>query len=393
MQRPLSAETRVVFRSADASADPDEVAELARAVEDWRRVIWLAEKEVATSALHRMLGRSPENHAPPAVMAYLSKSAMVSDFRMRHLADRLGRTSRSLAEHGVPFVLLKGAAVGALTDPTFCARPMTDLDLLIHPADADRARKAIIASGWPETTNPILLKLLQDQHHLPPFVDPQMPDVRLELHVSLLPADHSFGFDASDIWRDAQDAPGPFAGALVPSREMVVLHACAHFAWQHTMLFGAWRTVRTVNAMLKHPDFDWSGFVHRAQTAKAATACYWTLRLANRLGGLVVPTDALARLAPPNAPWINDAIERHFVAALAPGEGPTCPSAGLSRLLWRAALRPRWSGHGQVGRWDPEHRWEREHGTLSTETATARVVRHLANVKDWWRFFFTTLVA
>ena len=392
MPRSLSAETQLVFRSADSTCGASEVATLTRAVQDWGRVSWLAEKEVATSALFRMLQRSHSAQVPPDVMEYLSKSAMVSDFRMRHLSQRLIRTARELAEHQVPFVLLKGAAVGALTDPSFCMRPMTDLDLLVHPSDAERARTAIIAAGWPETSNPILLELLHNQHHLPPFVDPQMPDVRLELHVALLPADHSFGFDASQLWQEAQHARDPFAHALVPSRESVVLHACIHFAWQHSMQFGAWRTFRAVSAMIESPAFDWERFVQRARDAKAATACYWTLRLAVRLSGLVTPENVLDRLAPPNAPWINAALERHFIAAIAPGEGPVSPSIRLSRILWRTALRPRWSGHGHPGRWDSERRWERAHGILSTETAPARVARHLAGIGDWWKFFVKTLL-
>ena len=392
MTRPLSAETPLVFRSADATCDAGEVVALTRAVQDWSRTLWLAEKEVATSALFRMLQRSRGAEVPPDVMEYLSKSAMVSDFRMRHLSQRLQRTAERLAAHQVPFVLLKGAAVGALTDPSFCSRPMTDLDLLVHPADADRARTTIIAAGWPETSDPILLELLQSQHHLPPFIDPQMPDVRLELHVALLPADHSFGFDASHLWREARPAPDPFADALVPSRESVVLHACIHFAWQHSMQFGAWRTFRAVSAMIENPVFDWERFVRQARDAKAATACYWTLRLAGRLSGLVTPEGVLDRLAPPNAPWVNDALERHFIAAIAPGEGPVSPSIRISRLLWRTALQPRWSGHGRPGRWDSERRWERARGTLSNEAAPARVARHLAGIGDWWKFFVKTLL-
>ena len=317
---------------------------------------------------------------------------MVSDLRMQHLARRLQQTIRVLAERGIPVLLLKGAAVGALIDPTFRARPMTDLDLLVHRTDVGPASDAVIASGWPLTSDPVLLELLKDAHHLPHFVDPQMPDVRLELHVSLLPDDQPFAFDESDLWREARPAPAPFSGALVPSPEHLLLHTSLHFAWQHTVSFGAWRTFRVVAAVVRSPDFDWDGFVGAAISAKAATSCYWTLRLAARLSGIVVPPAVLARLAPPTPEWVREALERHFVAAIALGEGPSSPSVRVTRVLWRAALRPRWSGHREPGRSDPEQRWARARGTLSTETFPERVTRHVARYRDWWTFFVRTIL-
>jgi hypothetical protein len=311
---------------------------------------------------------------------------------MRHLSERVQRTTRVFAERGIPCLLLKGAAVGAMTDPTFCSRPMTDIDLLVHREDTARAQDAVIESGWPETTDPVLLELLKDQHHLPPFLDPQLPGVRLELHVSLLPDDHSFTFGEADLWKEAIAAPTPFEGALVPSREHMVLHAAIHFAWQHTLTFGAWRTFRTIAEMRDEVGFDWDRLVGLAHRAKAATACYWTLRLSERTVGTPLPDGLLERLAPPTAPWLCSALERHFIAGVAFGESPVSPSVRVTRLLWRAALRPSWSGHQKPGRSDPENRWARARGTASTEKLPGRLVRHANAYRDWWGFVRKTLV-
>ena len=57
MPRSLSAETQLVFRSADSTCGASEVATLTRAVQDWGRALWLAEKEVATftSVYHNLV--------------------------------------------------------------------------------------------------------------------------------------------------------------------------------------------------------------------------------------------------------------------------------------------------------------------------------------------------
>lgn len=388
---PLSAECRLVFRSADPACAPAELAAIAGEVQDWERAVFLAEREMATANLWRGL-RDAGATLPPVVTEHLKKSAMVSDFRMQHLSQRLQSTAVVLSERGIPFLLLKGAAVGALTDPTFRNRPMSDIDVLVHREDAARARDAVIASGWPLTTDPVLLELLKDAHHLPHFVDPQMPGVRLELHVALMPEDNSFLFGEVDLWREATAARPPFAGASVPSREHLVLHLCVHFAWQHTMTFGAWRTFRAIAALAAAPGLDWEGLVRAAQAAKAGTSCYWTLRLAQRLSGIAPPAGVLARLAPPTPAWMCDAIERHFVAGIALGEAPGSPSVKLTRWLWRAALRPRWSGHRAPGRADPEQRWAHARGTASTETSAERVTRHLSGYRQWWEFLRDTLL-
>lgn len=386
----LSPESRLVFLSADPSCDAAVLAAVADEVRDWGRAIALAEREVATSSLWRAL-RDTSSALPEPVTAHLRRSAIVSDFRMQQLSLRLQRTVAAFTTEGIPLLLLKGAAIGALFDPSFRLRPMTDIDALVRREDVGRARAALVAAGWTESTDPELREVLEDHHHLPPFLDPQMPGVRFELHVSLFPSDHSFTVDESHFLRDAQPAAAPFAGTLVPTLDHLLLHACVHFAWQHTMEFAAWRTLRAVGLVVRSPDFSWERFVETALTAKAATSCYWTLRLAQRLSGIEIPTAALARLQPPTAESVRAALERHFIAALVPGEGVASPSIRLSRLLWRTALRPRWSGHRTPERWDPEGRWERWHG-LAPESLRDRLRRHAADYRAWWTFFAHTLL-
>jgi hypothetical protein len=311
---------------------------------------------------------------------------------MQQLAQRLQETVASFAALGVPVLLLKGAALGALEDPSFRLRPMTDIDLLVRPADLPRARAALVQAGWAETDDPALHALLgTDHHHLPPFLDPRLPGLRVELHRAILPRDHSFAFDESHLFRDARPASAPFLGALVPTLEHLLLHACIHFAWQHAMQFGAWRTFRLAGAVIAARDFSWDRFVATAHIAKGATSCYWTLRLAQRMCGIAVPPDVLERLAPPTAEFLRAGLERHFIAALLPDEAPMSPSLGMSRLLWRLALRPRWSGHRAPRHWESDLEWRRVRTGDLPEPALARVKRHAAGARAWWDFLSMTL--
>ena len=387
--RQLSAESRLVFRTASVSCTPGEAAVLAADVRDWPRVVALAEVEMATGHVARHVLNSPR--VPDDAREELRRRTLALDLRMQYLSRRVQQLCAVFADRGIPFMLLKGAALGALVDPTFVSRPMKDLDILVRRDDVGRASEAIIAAGWRVSDDEVLHDLLADAHHLPPYVDPQMPGIRIELHVAHLPAWHPFDFTVDDLWRDARPASAPFQGASVPSPEHLLLHAAMHFAWQHPLVFGAWRTFRLLSEIDRDGKFDWFRFVAAAQSAKAVTASYWTLRLGARLSGIDVRPDILSRLAPPTPEWVMSALDRHFIATIAMGESPASPSFALDKRLWLAAIRPVWSGHPRPREWDPENKWGRAYGISSTETALDRVVRHTRTYRRWTDFVSKTL--
>ena len=391
MSRPLSPECRLVFRTADPTCAASEFATLASQVTDWPRVLILAEREMATARLARAVVDTGKG-VPGEVSPLLRRQALADELRMQYLSRRLQQTCRMLAERGVPCMLLKGAAVGALVDPTFCWRPMRDADVLVRAEDIDRAAEAIIASGWVPTTDPVLRGLLANAHHRPPFLDPQMPGIRLELHVSLLPSRHPFVFDESIMWREAGSGTGSFAGVRIPSPEHLLLHASIHFAWQHSVQFGAWRTFRLVAAANSNAGFDWDRFVGAALHGRAASSSYWTLRLAQRMSGIPAPPDVLRRLTPSTRERVLGALERHFIAAIAVGETPRSPSEWLTRRLWVAAMKSRHGENEHRGNWDIENRWGRAYGTASSETVAQRFQRHRTGYRRWLSFVTDTLV-
>ena len=391
MIRPLTAEARLVYRTADRNCPPSEIGALVGQVTDWDRVVAIAERELAVTHLARALPAGGEG-VPREVFDLVRHRAQAVEIRMQYFSRRLKQTCASLAAREVPFMLLKGAAVGAISDPTFRSRPMNDADILVRPEDAERAGAAIEATRWTPTPDQTLRTLLSDAHHLPPFLDPQMPDIRLELHVSPLPLRHPFAFDASTLWRDARRAPGPFEGAFVPSPDHIMLHAAIHFSWQHALTFGAWRTFRVISIVSAMQDFSWERLVDEAVRARAGTASYWMLRLASRLSGIGVPDAVMHRLTPPTPEWLLNALERHFIATAAVGEYPTSPSVQLDNLLWRAAIRPRWSGHATSHRWDHQNRWGQAYG-MARASFRQRIVRHVTGYRHWFAFVMRTLAA
>lgn len=380
----LSPETRLVFRSADVTAAAEELQAISREVSDWERALRLAEAEAATASVWRALAPARDT-LPTQVVEFLRTRTMMSDFRMQRLATRLAETLSEFQARGVDVLLLKGAAIGARVDSTFRTRPMTDLDLLVKPEALPEARAALLAAGWHQSDNPRFHALLAGAQHEAPFYDGALPGQRLELHTRILPPDHSFAVTEQELWDACSPAPAPFTAARLPSDLHLFFHLCAHFAWQHQMAFGSWRSIRAVSALLAQPGVALDAMVPQLQRSRAASSVYWTLRLANALSGIPASDDVRGHLRPPTPEWLARGIERSIIARIAPGEGQPTPSVRLEQWLWRAAIRPAWSGHSPPRRLQESNRWLVPEAGAEPSTA-ARIGQQGRNYRAWWRF-------
>lgn len=386
-----SAELRFVFRAADPRCTADDLLAIAAQIEDWERVARLAETEGATAVLYRLV-KPAAARLPAQFMTFLQARTMIADFRMQRLAARAWETVAALEAARIPVVLLKGAAVGAMFDPTFRLRPMTDVDVLIRESDAARAHATVMACGWQPMQEARVLELFVGHQHLPPYLDATLEGLRLELHTALLPPDSSFALSAEELRASAVQPSVEFAGARVPDPARLLVHTAVHFAWQHEMQFAPWRTLRTVALLTQARDWDWEAFVAVARAAMAHTCSFWTLRMGHMLAGLDVPASVLSALAPPTVEPLRAMLDRHFASLADPLERPRSPSERVTRLMWRLALRPRWSGLRRSDRNDPERRWERAMGTLQEQGRLSTVQRHIGARQAWWAYLSRTIV-
>ncbi len=388
----LTTACRLVFLTAGPRSNDAEIAALARGPIDWLSLVLIAEREHAVATVWRALDRVARDAVPQIVFERLRRNGMVSDFKMMHLQQRLQATAKALREHEVRGMLLKGAALGSSIYGSFTERPMSDIDLIVHRGDVAESRLAILETGWGEHQIPELADLLSDHHHLVPFFDKSGTGLRFELHVNMFPAGHPFNFSEEEVWQSAVQLGEEYSGVFAPSPTYLLFHACLHFAYSHTMQFGPWRTFRDLTELTRSPKLDWARFIEVAQRTRAATSCYWALRLARRLANTPVPDDALDSLRAPTPELARRALERHFIANIAPWESQTCPSVTLDRFMWRAAIRPKWSGHQpEAPQAKSAQSWEAAlHGTKPA-AAPSRVLRQIAHARTWWRYLTRTL--
>src|SRR5687767_11683341 len=348
----MSAEARLVFLCGGPRSTDAEIARIAAGPLRWGVITRLAVGARAVPVIARRV-REALGGRLPADGADLGRSAMVEEFELLRMDERLEETVAAFGAAGIRTVLLKGAALARSVYDSTVDRPMLDLDVLVSAEQTDAARAAAQSAGWVWKHDRRYAPFFSTHHHLPPLRDGRGTRALLELHTGLFPAGHPFALDADAVAQRGIAARGGARGILIPSPEDHLVYLCAHWVWSHMMNGGAWPALRDVAALIERGGLDWDLCAARAREARATTCVYWTLRLAQRMAGVEVPMAAVRATKPPTPDVVVERLERYFVWRIS--EGRECPSVRLSELLWSAALRPRWSGHGHARPWkNPE---------------------------------------
>lgn len=378
----LSPEAQLLLLAAGGPRNDARIRALLADGVNWDKLGWLAERERAAPVLWDRLQRMGAGPLPPEA-GYLQRLAMVSEFRMLHLEQRLRESLDALARAGIEVMLLKGAALALTMYGSFVRRPMVDLDLLVRPGTAPQARAVLLEHGWVESPLEELEEFFRGHHHLPALDDGRGMGVQLELHTALFFEGHPFRLAPEDLWGRAEPIPVGGRRAYVPGVHDQLLHLCLHFAWSHMLVTGAWRTFRDLETLLGGGRVQWEEFVRLAEESRGGSCCYWTLRLAKRLVGVDVPDWVLEALRPPLTGFVLDRVERHFTYHLLPTES-LCPSVAMKYAMWQVGVRPRWSGHGAVRPWDRTSDLLRPRAGPLAGLRHAR--DHLRNVRGWTRY-------
>lgn len=326
----------------------------------WSEVVQIAWEEGAIVALRDALRGLTSGVVPLELERSVAVLVLERQLRMRILQRRASESVAALSRAGIEVALLKGAALSASVYDGFEVRPMNDVDLLVAPERADEAKRIMLASGWFHDATLPDDSFYQTHHHLAPIIDGGGSRCRLEIHRALLPIGHPFAIEEGMVWGAMRQVELDGVEACALDENFHALHIAIHFAWSHAMRAGAWNAFRDLGALTRRAEFDWDVLVEMAREARAATCCYWTLRLARSMTGLAVPDRVLDRLAPRLPHAALDRLEAHFVNVIARRDA-TQLSLWLDRALWSFAIQPTRQGHGGARPW-----------TVSAELIAAR---------------------
>jgi hypothetical protein len=191
------------------------------------------------------LGRGVEIPADLAEALELRETARGADHQ-GHLAI-LERIDAAFAAEGVAAVGLKGPLFAERFYDTPSSRATTDIDLLVDPAELDRASAALGSIGYRAEGGPDEERFRREHHHLH-FRHPEAPFLELHFH-----GYRGFGRVLPSPPLLARRQPSPLAGARTPTDrapedELVFLsvHAAVHRFVRLGWLYDILLLVRTM---------------------------------------------------------------------------------------------------------------------------------------------------
>ena len=259
------------------------------------------------------------------------------------------RIARVLGEQNITVIALKGLHLAELVYGDISLRPMIDLDLLVPLAQRKRAIAALRSQGYAfeerklgfafKDGQPDLM--LVGKYHVG-LVNRQAGTV-VEIHWSLADPLHPYDPPLEDIWHNAVPAKLGDAETRVMSPEYLLLHVCAHLAYNHIFAFGLRALCDIAEIVRAYPALDWIAVIERGRSHGWRIGVAAALRLARDHLGAEVPSEALAAIGADDLQpeLLADAMEHLLAFSEIPEELQAAPNlmalAGDRDLLARFA--------------------------------------------------------
>ena len=311
---------------------------LARAVEllaaslNWDQILARAEEHGVFPLVYRSLRTLDFHGVPDEVQSNLKAAFRHNVARNMLFSAELSRLLAFLSIAGVRVIPLKGVALAELLygDPSY--RFCSDIDILVPPSDAPRARRLLIEQGY---ASPFTEEFFLD-HQLHASGDSPLQtrkgglDYFLELHWTLLQHAAKDAEAIEDLWSQAR--PREFFGApgygLTPEWELLYLstHAAYH-RWQTL------KWIADVYDLCALVSIDWPLVREKAERFDLDRALGSTLAVCSRLYGTTAPADFPAVPIPAGVPL--------FPHSLDPSEAWNAPLFHF-KLLKRPSEKLRW---------------------------------------------------
>jgi hypothetical protein len=218
--------------------------------------------------------------------------------RMAALADETERLTAAMVTRGVRPTLLKGLHTARCYFPEAGARPMSDVDMLVAPAEEADAAAALAQLGYvagppgqgipaqrdwrrPETSD--VPQSLAFVH----YRDPWSIDVQTSLNRRYTPGAQIARLD--DVWNTM---PG---GAAALPQPLLLLHLAVHAGcgFQNLNLIRLIELILVIRHDTRSGALSWPAFLDIARSARALGMAYAALQMCDRLAPETVPANVL----------------------------------------------------------------------------------------------------
>lgn len=219
------------------------------------------------------------------------------------LKDTAARICRSMAEQGIPMVILKNGGImgDMVADPAAC--PMEDIDSLVKKSDFHKAHQILIQNGFhfkfrSEFEAEDLEAAFRDGSTEYRIDTPNGQTMWFELAWRAVAGRwirRDLEPDTDGLMRRAYQTP---AGMGILSPEDNLLQVCVHTAKHSYVRAPGLRLHLDVERIVAHKAIDWALFLKKVEAAHVKTSTYYSLYLANYLFETPIPQWVLTALYP-----------------------------------------------------------------------------------------------
>lgn len=314
---------------------------------------------------------------PASWQAFVREQRHQTLLRYRRIAAVLSDIDERAAARGLAVVPLKGAALHALGVYAAGERPMADIDLLVRPADAQRAADILATLGYRQTAVVWKHQVFEPTQYAPtaalPVGEHAAYPVKVELHTHI--AERMPITETAITARIFPLHPEPGLNPY-PSRNALLLHLLLHAAGNMST-----RSLRLVHlhdiARLAAGASaeDWEELLAAAPAPNAPWWALPSLQLLNRYQPALVPRHVLAALRA-NCPWALRRVCRR--ASLAQMSYASLAIRAFPAMPWCTSLRERLRYVRQRIVPDAEQRALRR-ATATEQWAVERAWSHLSH--------------
>ncbi len=270
----------------------------------WEETLVIALRHGVAPLLHRALQSGGALAAlPQPVRTRLEEARRATALDNLRNYGEFRCLARVLRERDIPVIALKGLHLAELVYRDISLRPMVDLDLLVPLAQRKEAIAALRAEGYEceeaklengfDDGRPDAIEAMLDGKYHVGLAHGRLGTV-VEIHWTLADPLYPYTPPLEDIWRSAVPASLGDADTLVMPPEFLLLHVCAHLAYNHVFAFSLRALCDIAEIVRAYPALDWTALAQHGRCHGWRVGVAAALRLARDQLGAQVPGNALA---------------------------------------------------------------------------------------------------
>ena len=252
----------------------------------------------------------------------------------RQMLQRLSRTAIAFQDCEVEVLLLKGAALNMTLYKQLHLRPMSDLDLLVHPAHLPRAMTALEQSGFRRGAELVREDFFPRYYYATEYLSEPPSSVRVDLHARpFRPLRYAQTVRDDAFWDRTRVVDMGGASLHVAADEEQFVHLATHSACHgHSRLLWLYDLCRLVDVC--GPNLDWDRIVATCRRLQLVLPVREALRELEMRWGPMAPERIRQALNRQRVGWRD-----RLCLAQAPHDS-TCPKRHVTvNLLCLRGLR------------------------------------------------------